>query len=60
MVDLKDTELTPMTKAEYRAWEDYVRKYNEDNPKDQICYEVRWKDDIYNVEIINLGVDRKD
>ena len=30
MVDeIKDTELTPMTKAEYRAWEDYVRKYNE-------------------------------
>jgi hypothetical protein len=25
MVDeIKDTELTPMTKAEYRVWEDYV------------------------------------
>ena len=33
MVDLKDTELTPMTKAEYRAWEDYVIKYNEEDRK---------------------------
>jgi len=49
-----------LSKNEFRNWTDFVRKHNHENPKDQICYEVRWKDDIYNVEIINLGVDRKD
>ena len=49
-----------LSKNEYRNWTNFVQQHNHENPKDQICYEVRWKDDIYNVEIINLGVDRKD
>ena len=48
-----------LSKNEFRNWTDFVRKHNYENPKDQICYEVRWKDDIYNVEIIKLGVDRE-
>jgi hypothetical protein len=32
MIITKDTELTPMSKEEFRAWEDYVIKYNHDNP----------------------------
>ena len=49
-----------LSKNEYRNWTNFVQQHNHDNPNDQICYEVVWKDDIYNVEIINLGVDRKD
>jgi len=60
MVDeIKDTELTPMTKAEYRAWEDYVRKYNNDNPKHPICYELTWNKDEYKVKLLDLRVDRE-
>ena len=49
-----------LSKNEYRNWTNFVQQHNHDNPNDQICYEVVWKNDIYNVEIINLGVDRKD
>jgi hypothetical protein len=59
MVEIKDTELTPMTKEEFRAWEDYVIKYNHDNPTDQMAYEVNWKDDIYKVKLLNLKVDNE-
>ena len=59
MVDIKDTELTPMTKAEYRAWEDYVRKYNNDNPKHPICYELTWNKDEYKVKLLDLRVDKE-
>ena len=48
-----------LSKNEYRNWTNFVEQYNHDNPNDQICYEVVWKDDIYNVKIIELGVDRK-
>ena len=48
-----------LSKNEFRNWTDFVRKHNHENPKDQICYEVRWKDDIYNVEIIELDVDNE-
>jgi len=58
MVDIKNTELTPMSKEEYRAWEDYVRKYNEANPKEPICYELTWNKDEYKVKLLDLGVDK--
>ena len=48
-----------LSKNEYRNWTNFVEQHNHDNPNDQICYEVVWKDDIYNVKIIELGVDRK-
>ena len=53
-----DTKLTPMNKEEFRMWEDYVIKYNHDNPKDQIAYEVVWNKDEYKVKLLNLKVDR--
>ena len=56
---MKDTVLTPMNKEEYRVWENYVIKYNEDNPTDQIAYEVNWKDNIYKVKLLNLKVDNE-
>ena len=48
-----------MTKAEYRAWEDYVRKYNNDNPKHPICYELTWNKDEYKVKLLDLRVDKE-
>ncbi len=57
--EIKDTELTPMTKAEYRAWEDYVRKYNHNNPKEPICYELTWNKDEYKVKLLDLRVDNE-
>ena len=48
-----------LSKNEYRNWTNFVEQHNHDNPNDQICYEVVWKDDVYNVKIIELGVDRK-
>jgi hypothetical protein len=60
MVDnMIDGFLNPMTKEEFRAWEDYVIKYNHDNPTDQMAYEVNWKDDIYKVKLLNLKVDNE-
>ncbi len=56
---MKDTVLTPMNKEEYRVWENYVIKYNEDNPTDQIAYEVNWKDNIYKVKLLSLKVDNE-
>ena len=49
-----------LSKNEYRNWTNFVEQHNHDNPNDQICYEVVWKDDIYNVKILKLGVDRKE
>ena len=49
-----------LSKNEYRNWTNFVQQHNHDNPNDQICYEVVWKDDIYNVKILELGVDRKE
>ena len=49
-----------LSKNEYRNWTNFVEQHNHDNPNDQICYEVVWKDDIYNVKILELGVDRKE
>ena len=46
-----------ISKNEYRNWTNFVQQHNHDNPNDQICYEVVWKDDIYNVKIIELDVD---
>ena len=57
--EIKDTELTPMTKAEYRVWEDYVIKYNHDNKTDQIAYEVVWNKDEYKVKLLDLKVDKE-
>ena len=48
-----------LSKNEYRNWTNFVQQHNHDNPNDQICYEVVWKDDIYNVKIIELDVDRE-
>ena len=59
MITTKDTELTPMNKEEYRVWENYVIKYNEDNPTDQIAYEVNWKDNIYKVKLLSLKIDNE-
>ena len=56
---MKDTVLTPMNKEEYRVWENYVIKYNEDNPTDQIAYEVNWKDNIYKVKLLSLKIDNE-
>ena len=56
---MKNTVLTPMNKEEYRVWENYVIKYNEDNPTDQIAYEVNWKDNIYKVKLLSLKVDNE-
>ena len=33
MIITKDTELTPMSEEEYRAWEHYVIEYNHNNPQ---------------------------
>jgi len=49
-----------LSKNEYRNWTNFVEQHNHDNPNDQICYEVVWKDDVYNVKILELGVDRKE
>ena len=51
---LKPNELVPMSKEEFRVWQDYVRQYNHDNPDMQIAYEVRWKDDDYKVKLLNI------
>ena len=48
-----------LSKNEYRNWTNFVQQHNHDNPNDQICYEVVWKDDIYNVKIIELWVDKE-
>jgi len=56
---MKDTVLTPMNKEEYRVWENYVIKYNEDNPTNQIAYEVNWKDNIYKVKLLSLKIDNE-
>ena len=56
---MKDTVLTPMNKEEYRVWENYVTKYNEDNPTNQIAYEVNWKDNIYKVKLLSLKIDNE-
>ena len=34
------------------------RKYNEDNPKKPICYELTWNKDEYKVRLLDLGVDK--
>lgn len=65
MVDIKKDMIKfstdkELSKNEYRNWTNFVQQYNHDNPNDQICYEVVWKDDIYNVKILELGVDRKE
>ena len=65
MVDIKKDMIKfntgkELSKNEYRNWTNFVQQYNHENPNDQICYEVVWKDDIYNIKIIELGVDRKD
>ena len=64
MVDIKKDMIKfntgkELSKNEYRNWTNFVQQYNHDNPNDQICYEVVWKDDIYNVKIIELDVDRE-
>jgi hypothetical protein len=64
MVDIKKDMIKfstdkELSKNEFRAWEDYVIKYNEDNPKDQICYELTWNKDEYKVKLLNLKVDRE-
>ena len=51
--------LTPMSKEEFRCWESYIVQYNYDNPKDQIAYEVSWKDEIYSVTLLDLKVDKE-
>jgi len=56
---MKDTVLTPMNKEEYRVWENYVIKYNDDNPTNQIVYEVNWKDNIYKVKLLSLKIDNE-
>jgi len=56
---MKDTVLTPMNKEEYRVWENYIIKYNEDNPTNQIAYEVNWKDNIYKVKLLSLKIDNE-
>jgi hypothetical protein len=48
-----------MSKEEFRCWESYIVQYNYDNPKDQIAYEVSWKDEIYSVTLLDLKVDRE-
>lgn len=56
----EDCKLTPMTKEEYRVWEDYVINYNYNNPNDQISYEVTFvNNDIYEVKLLDLKVDRE-
>ena len=57
MIITKDTELTPMSEEEYRAWEHYVIEYNHNNPTDQIAYEVSWNKDEYKVKLLNLKLD---
>ena len=57
MVEITDTELTPMSEEEYRAWEHYVIEYNHNNPSDQIAYEVSWNKDEYKVKLLNLKLD---
>ena len=59
MVEIKDTELTPMTKEGVRAWEAYVIKYNHDNKTYQIAYEVVWNKDEYKVKLLDLRVDKE-
>ena len=64
MVDIKKDMIKfstgkELSKNEYRNWTNFVQQHNHDNPNDQICYEVVWKDDIYNVKIIELGVDKE-
>ena len=57
---IKFSTVKELSKNEYRNWTNFVEQHNHDNPNDQICYEVVWKDDIYNVKILELDVDRKD
>jgi hypothetical protein len=64
MVEIKEDMIKYSTgkeisKNEYRNWTNFVQQHNHDNPNDQICYEVVWKDDIYNVKIIELDVDNE-
>ena len=32
---------------------------NEDNPEDQICYELTWNKDEYKVKLLDLRVDKE-
>ena len=64
MVEIKEDMIKfstgkEISKNEYRNWTNFVQQHNHDNPNDQICYEVVWKDDIYNVKIIELDVDNE-
>jgi|TARA_B110000259_G_scaffold128941_1_gene145591 hypothetical protein len=43
--------LTTMNKEEYRVWQDWIIKYNHNNPTDEITYEVNWDDDTYKVKL---------
>ena len=48
-----------ISEDEYRSWVDWVLDYNHNNPKEPICYEVRWKDKEYSVKLLNLSVDKE-
>jgi len=49
---------SPMSKKVYKEFVNFVEEYNINSTYEPICYEVRWSGDIYNVNILNYGVDK--
>lgn len=63
MVDIKTLMIDNYTnkdisKDEYRSWVDWVIDYNYNNPKEPICYQVRWTSDTFLVNLLDLDVDK--
>jgi len=62
MVDIKADMIKHFTNKdinenEYRNWVDYVVEYNHNNPKEPICYQVRWTNDTFFVSLLDLDID---
>jgi hypothetical protein len=62
MVDIKTLMIDNYTnkdisKDEYRSWVDWVIDYNYNNPKEPICYQVRWTSDTFLVTLLDLDID---
>jgi len=62
MVDIKADMIKHFTNKdinenEYRNWVDYVVEYNHNNPKEPICYQVRWTNNTFFVSLLDLDID---
>ena len=49
---------SPMSKKVYKEFVNFVEEHNINSTYEPICYEVSWSGDFYNVNVLNLGVDK--